>query len=227
MADNNNDVINDILNQLDNEKKNEAEVKPVQEKTEEKVVKPAAEAVRREAPAVRPVQKNTERPQQNEGARQSASAASEQPRAPRPRPRMDEAAPVRNSDAVKRNAAHHKKKKKKKNRSRLPGVLILTVSIFAVSICLSLVIIAFGKDMFGIGKDDTTKMIFVKENTNTEQMSQQLYEEGIINSPKCFQLFSKFRKTPDVSACCRRNSLWRRCRRSPDQAERKGASSDA
>ena len=198
MADNNNDVINDILNQLDNAKKNEAEVKPVQEKTEEKVVKPAAEAVRREAPAVRPVQKHTERPQQNEGARQSASAASEQPRAPRPRPRMDGAAPVRNSDAVKRNAAHHKKKKKKKNRSRLPGVLILTVSIFAVSICLSLVIIAFGKDMFGIGKDDTTKMIFVKENTNTEQMSQQLYEEGIINSPKCFQLFSKFRKTPDV-----------------------------
>ena len=193
MADNNNDVINDILNQLDNSKKNEAEVKPVQEKTEEKVVKPAAEAVRREAPAVRPVQKHTERPQQNEGARQSASAASEQPKAPRPRPRMDEAAPVRNSDAVKRNAAHHKKKKKKR-RSRLPGVLILTVSIFAVSICLSLVIIAFGKDMFGIGKEDITKMIIIPENASTEQISQQLYDEGIINSPKCFQLFSKFRK---------------------------------
>lgn len=198
MADNNNDVINDILNQLDNAKKNEAEVKPVQEKTEEKVGKPAAEAVRREAPAVRPVQKHTERPQQNEGARQSASAASEQPRPPRPRPRMDEAAPVRNNAAVKRNAAHHKKKKKKRRRSRLPGVLILTVSIFAVSICLSLVIIAFGKDMFGIGKEDITKMIIIPENASTEQISQQLYDEGIINSPKCFQLFSKFRKTPDV-----------------------------
>ena len=41
----------------------------------------------------------------------------------------------------------HKKKKKKKKRNRLPGVLILTTLIFAISISLSLVIIAFGKDV--------------------------------------------------------------------------------
>lgn len=200
MADNkNDDVINDILNQLDNAKKQqEAEIKPIPEKTEEKaekIEKPAA-AVREEAPAPKPVQRPTERRPRPTAERSRESAAAPPPvRAQRPR--VQESEHIRNSAAVKRNAAHHKKKKKKR-RSRLPGVLILTVFIFAVSICLSLVIIAFGKDMFGIGKDDTTKMIIVPENTNTEQISQQLYEEGIINSPKCFQLFSKFRKTPDV-----------------------------
>ncbi len=202
MADNNNnDVINDILNQLDNAKKQqEAEIEPTPEKIEEKAEQPerAVESVSEEAPAPapRPVHRQLERrPRPSaEGNREGAAAP---PPARAPRPRVNESEHVRNSAAVKRNAAHHKKKKKKR-RSRLPGVLILTVFIFAVSICLSLVIIAFGKDMFGIGKDDTTKMIIVPENTNTEQISQQLYDEGIINSPKCFQLFSKFRKTPDV-----------------------------
>ena len=202
MADNNNDVINDILNQLDNAKKqHEAEIKPTPEKTEEKAepVERAAEPVHREAPAPapKPVQRTVERRPRaaSEGERETGSAAP--PPARPPRPRVNESVHTRNSAAVKRNAAHHKKKRKKR-RSRLPGVLILTVFIFAVSICLSLVIIAFGKDMFGIGKDDTTKMIIVNEGSTTEEISMQLYNEGIINSPKCFQLFSKFRKTPDV-----------------------------
>ena len=200
MADNkNDDVINDILNQLDNaQKKQEAEIKTIQEETEENAEKleKAAETVREEAPDPKPVHRHIERrSQSSEKSEEARSAAPPPVRAHQPR--VNESAHTRNSAAVKRNAAHHKKKKKRK-KSRLPGVLILTVFIFAVSICLSLVIIAFGKDMFGIGKDDTTKMIIVPENTNTEQISQQLYDEGIINSPKCFQLFSKFRKTPDV-----------------------------
>ena len=91
-----------------------------------------------------------------------------------------------------------KKKKKKKKRSRLPGVLILTTFIFAVSICLSMVIIAFGKDMLGIGKSDTAKTITISEGVTTEQIAKMLKDEGIIRSPKFFMLFSRFRKSDDL-----------------------------
>lgn len=91
-----------------------------------------------------------------------------------------------------------KKRKKKRKRNRLPGVLILTVFIFAVSICLSLVIIAFGKDMLGIGKGDTTHLIVVQEGETTDQIAQMLHEEGIIKSPECFKLFMKLRKSNDT-----------------------------
>lgn len=91
-----------------------------------------------------------------------------------------------------------KKKKKKKKRSRLPGVLILTTFIFAVSICLSMVIIAFGKDMLGIGKSDTAKTITITEGITTEEIAQMLKDEGIIRSPKFFMLFSRFRKSDDL-----------------------------
>lgn len=93
-----------------------------------------------------------------------------------------------------RTAPHRKKKKKKKKRNRLPGVLILTTMIFAVSIILSMVIIGFGKDMLGIDKSETTKLFIVKEGATTEEIAYQLKEEGIINSPKFFMLFSRLRK---------------------------------
>lgn len=93
-----------------------------------------------------------------------------------------------------RIAPHRKKKKKKKKRNRLPGVLILTTMIFAVSIILSMVIIGFGKDMLGIDKSETTKLFIVKEGATTEEIAYQLKEEGIINSPKFFMLFSRLRK---------------------------------
>ena len=202
MPDNkNNDVINDILNQLDNgKKKTEAESEKLIEKAEEK----AEEAVKKPA-APRPVVSHMASPLQREEAaprprtaQNEEKPAAEAPKRPAQRPPVSrETVPVRNSSAVKRNSAHHKKKKKKR-RSRLPGVLILTVSIFAVSICLSMVIIAFGKDMLGIGKSDSTKLIIVPEGATTEQISELLHDEGIINSPKCFQMFTKLRKKADI-----------------------------
>lgn len=172
---NNNDVINDILNELNN---------PPQAPEQ-----PAAEEL---------VPDTDELPAEHEAQEESVSEEPEQPYAAPP---VDYAPPPRrNSSAVKRNASRNggKKKKKKKRRNRLPGVLILTVFIFAVSICLSLVIIAFGKDMFGIGKSETTHLIVVPEGATTEEIAILLNEEGIISSPKCFQLFTKFRKTEDV-----------------------------
>lgn len=88
-----------------------------------------------------------------------------------------------------------KKKKRKRKRSRLPGVIILVTLILAVSVCLSLVIIAFGRDMLGIGKSDSTHLIVIPEGATTAEISELLKDENIIKSPKCFQLFSRLRKS--------------------------------
>lgn len=93
-----------------------------------------------------------------------------------------------NHKPVRENEAQAKKKKK---RSHLPGVLILMTFIFAVSICLSLVIIAYGKDMLGIGKSETTHLIIIEEGATTEEIAALLEEEGIIKSPEFFTLFSQ------------------------------------
>lgn len=98
-------------------------------------------------------------------------------------------------DAPPQRMALRKKKKRRRKRNRLPGVLILTTLIFAVSIILSMVIIGFGKDMLGIGKSDETKMVVIQEGASTEDIANMLKEEGIIKSPKFFMLFSKMRKT--------------------------------
>ncbi|MDE6797005.1 MAG: endolytic transglycosylase MltG [Ruminococcus sp.] len=94
-----------------------------------------------------------------------------------------------------REMPRKRKKKKKRKRSRLPGVIILTTFVFALSICLSLVIIAFGRDMLGIGKSDSTHLIVIPEGATTVDISELLKDEGIIKSPECFQLFSRLRKS--------------------------------
>ncbi|MDE7139016.1 MAG: endolytic transglycosylase MltG [Ruminococcus sp.] len=91
-----------------------------------------------------------------------------------------------------------KKKKKKRKRSRLPGIIILTTFIFAVSVCLALVIIAFGRDMLGIGKSENTHLIVIPEGATTEEISILLKDEGIIKSSECFQLFSRLRKSDSL-----------------------------
>lgn len=106
--------------------------------------------------------------------------------------------PAKEYPPMRSAAGKKKKKKKKKKRNRLPGVLILTTFIFAVSIVLAMVIIGFGKDMLGIGKSDTTKLIIIKEGATTEQIAEQLKDEGIIKSPKFFVLFSRLRKADSM-----------------------------
>lgn len=101
-------------------------------------------------------------------------------------------------EPVRSEVPRKKKKKRKKKRSRLPGVIILTTFIFAVSVCLSLVIIAFGRDMLGIGKSENTHLIVIPEGATTEEISILLKDEGIIKSPECFQLFSRLRKSDSL-----------------------------
>jgi len=91
-----------------------------------------------------------------------------------------------------------KRRRKKKPRNRLPGVLILTTLIFAIAISLAMVIIAFGKDMLGIGKGDDMHIINITENMTTVEIAEMLKDKGIIQSPKFFTLFARLRKTEDV-----------------------------
>lgn len=91
-----------------------------------------------------------------------------------------------------------RKRKKKKQRSRVPGILILVTLILSVSICLSLVIIAFGKDIMGIGKDDSTHLMVIPDGSSTDEIAAMLEEEGIIRSPECFKLFSRLRKSDEL-----------------------------
>lgn len=93
---------------------------------------------------------------------------------------------------TKRNSNNRKRKKKKSAPSgRLPMVLILTTVIFTVAISLSVLIISVGRDMLAIGKSDAVKIITIPEGSNTEDVAQILFDEGIIKIPKAFVFISK------------------------------------
>ncbi|MBQ3565950.1 MAG: endolytic transglycosylase MltG [Oscillospiraceae bacterium] len=83
-----------------------------------------------------------------------------------------------------------KRKKRKKRSARLPIVLMVTTLIFTVSICLSILIIAVGRDMLAIGKGDAVKMVTIPEGANAQSVAAILEEEGIIDIPKAFEIFS-------------------------------------
>lgn len=183
MPDNNKkDVISDILKELDSQK---ADFK-----------KPSAENE-----SVNSEQDITpeEKPEIQESSDSDSSAATEAvSHSADDNNDFDNEQPKIRKMPPRQNVPPKKKKKKKKKRNRLPGVLILTVFIFAVSICLSMVIIAFGKDMLGIGKGDNTRLIIIPEGATTDEIAQLLEDEGIIKSPECFKLFMRLRKSGDT-----------------------------
>ncbi|MGN0581051.1 MAG: endolytic transglycosylase MltG [Ruminococcus sp.] len=164
MQNNDNDIINSILDEFDSKKKNQEELNT-----------PQAES------SVPKINESEPKPEDTE----KNAPKREKPDAPMIRRRPEAPKPV--SSGTKKK----KKKKKKRKGSRLPGVLILTTFIFAVSICLSLVIIAYGKDMLGIGKSENTQLIEIEEGATTEEIANMLEERGIIRSPEFFMLFSR------------------------------------
>jgi len=176
---NNDDLINSILKELDNNNSNstsEPEVPAADVSDDIPAEEPAVSQEYQEVPLPEPEQFESEAAPAEEAysdVPQGYDRAFQQPK----------------------RIQSRKHKKKKKRRSRVPGVLILTTFIVAVSITLSLVIIAFGKDMLGIGKSDTTHLIIVKDGDTTEDIAYMLKDEGIIRSPKAFMFFSKLRKS--------------------------------
>lgn len=191
MPDNsNNDVINDILREL--ETKNDNPPPPPPEDIPDAPTEFPDEPEEESLPDFRA--ESLEPPTIEDNGYDSISAEPERSAAPTER----SASPPMRNGSMQPPPHRKKKKKKKKQRNRLPGVLILTVFIFAVSICLSLVIIAFGKDVLGIGKSDTTHLIIVPEGATTEDIATMLKDEGIIKSPECFKLFSRLRKSDNA-----------------------------
>ena len=198
MANKDNDqLINDILNELDNVKNKPAvnNTPPMQDPAPTGLFRPEE------------LQKNyQESPQDDYSKTGTFSQNDMQPppqpqqedvrirKAPQPpRYASQDKPPVKSSSAPPKK----KKKKKKKKKHRLPGVLILTTFIFAVSICLSLVVIAYGKDMLGIGKSEKTQRIVIPDGATTADIADLLETEGIIKSPECFKLFSRLSGSDD------------------------------
>ena len=166
---NNDDLVNDILKELESSTPGAEEIPPEGEAPEETAYipeEPVPEMSTDGAPAP-----EGEYPADENAMWQAADA------------------PVRTAPERRR-----KKKKKKKQRNRLPGVLILTTLIVAVSIVLSLAIITCGKDVLGIGKDDTPHAVTVQPNATVDDIAYMLKDEGIIRYPKIFIMFSKLRK---------------------------------
>lgn len=183
---NNDDLINNILNELDTKKE---QPQPGPEIPEREPVQPVQQSEPRPIRQLRSVRDHSRQPEKEQYQPQQPV---QQPAEPNYYGQPEQyGMPVRAQEAP---MPKKRKKKKKKQHSRLPGVLILTTFIFAVSICLSMVIIAFGKDMLGIGKSDSTQLIIIPENATTEEIASLLKNEGIIKSPKCFVLFSQLRK---------------------------------
>lgn len=188
--------INDILKELDGKNNEEPENPDVPEEQASEATDslPAEETgaeensvpVQESAPEpVQPEMHHTEMrrpPQRSAGSYQPRRSGSRPSRTPDGRP-------------VNRNSSHKKKKKKKKGRmsNRLSGVLLLITMIFGTSVILSLVIIAFGKDMLGIEQDDSPQWINVEEGATTDEIAQILKDENIIISTEAFKLFLRLR----------------------------------
>ena len=97
------------------------------------------------------------------------------------------------------NGVQKKRRRKGKKRSaRLPIVLIVTTLIVTISIVLSIMIIAIGRDMLAIGKGDTLKMVTIPHGATTKDVAQILEDEGIIDIPRAFEIFAKFNGSDDA-----------------------------
>ncbi len=188
----NNDIINDILNEIDKKKSSPPpESAPVQRENN-----PAADnPVRKSPESDRTASVSAQKAPSHEAVSDNNPAHQSDVRIRKAPANKNAPSDAKIDDLHKsNNGKNNKKKKKKKKRSRLPGVLILTTFIFAVSISLSLVIIAYGKEMLGIGKSETTHLIVVPEGATTEEIAEMLVEDKIIKSPEFFKLFSRLRK---------------------------------
>lgn len=198
--------VNDILKELESRKNSAPEPQetaspPVQsdeiaENPENSVPPPPAESIPEPAgsPKAPQMQENPQNPEQppTEAANDLGRQLKGNPQSPAPP--IQGSKPLANNDHNKKK----KRKKKKKQRSRLPGVLILTTFIFGVSIVLSMVIIGYGKDMLGIGKSEKTHLLIIPENATTEEVAQMLETDGIIKSPDAFKMFLKLRKKAET-----------------------------
>ena len=126
--------------------------------------------------------------EEHAGAKQEKHA----PEHPRKRPAANSAKgkqPKQSHPSAKHGREHAQGKKRR--RTNLPFVLVWTTIVVAISVVLSVGLLAIGKDMYAVDKDTTEKIINVPENATTDQIAQMLYEEDIIRIPRMYRLVSK------------------------------------
>lgn len=91
---------------------------------------------------------------------------------------------------AKSKESSNKKPKKKKvrvNNSIFTG-LIVTVIVLVISVSLAFFGISLGLEYLGVNKSDTVIKLNIKEGSNTNEIAQQLEDEGIIDNKFLFKV---------------------------------------
>lgn len=96
----------------------------------------------------------------------------------------------KHSSEAQNNAKPKKKKRRKRNYTAYGGIVIATL-VLCVSILLSLFIIVVGRDVLGIESSGVEFTIYVPSGSTTDDIAQQLYDEGVIQYKDVFKLISK------------------------------------
>lgn len=104
-----------------------------------------------------------------------------------------------NSKSDTHKATKNKKKKRKKlNRKRLAFGLILTGIIIIIAVLCASFLIRIGKDALGIDKLSTQIEINIPLGSTTTDIADILFENGIIEEPLVFRLFSKLQNADSL-----------------------------
>ena len=98
--------------------------------------------------------------------------------------------PNKHSSEAQNNAKPKKKKRRKRNYTAYGGIVIATL-VLCVSILLSLFIIVVGRDVLGIESSGVEFTIYVPSGSTSDDIAQQLYDEGVIQYKDVFKLISK------------------------------------
>ncbi len=98
--------------------------------------------------------------------------------------------PNKHSAEAQSNTKPKKKKRRKRNYTAYGGIVIATL-VLCVSILLSLFIIVVGRDVLGIESAGVEFTIYIPSGSTTEDIAQQLYDEGVIQYKDVFKLISK------------------------------------
>lgn len=97
----------------------------------------------------------------------------------------------------------HKANKWGKPRSKKTGTvgcfsgIVMTTVIVVAAIMLAAFMVSCLTDLLGFMKSDESVEVTVPEQTDTSEMAEILHEEGLINQPIFFKLFTKVMKKKD------------------------------
>lgn len=83
---------------------------------------------------------------------------------------------------------------KKKRKLSVFAKIMFAFMILGISIMLSVSIIFFAQDIYGINKDDMSIVVDIKENSGVSDIAELLQEQGVIKSAFGFKAYYKLSK---------------------------------